>query len=761
MKEKKPSAITGLKLNRATFNDVSAEGLTWINFFYGNNGAGKSSIANAIQADDGVIWADGHSAADYDILVYNQAFIDRNFTAYDNLKGVFTVNEANISIQREVEQRKAEKKRLSDAYAAVSEEYAAKTAAKSALLAAFQAECWTRTADLRTGFAKALDGKKQKKSFADAILGEQNPTEHSLAQLKALYDIAFDSSARTYPEFQKVGTSATYASLPGKELLDKVIVSSSATPFAQFMKAIHATDWVRQGHAHYAGAAEGRCPYCQRTLPETFEKDLASCFDAQYQRDIRSLGQFQATYERETAEIVRALRRNLNCTMPSLQPEEYLSRVALLEKSFAVNAQKISEKLREPTRVVSLEDTDILLVEIGSLIDGINRQIRANNDVVNRKKASVKKCKTEIVQYLAFLLQATVQKYHADNSSLDSELAALTVRGQQLRKDIRTLSAEIAGLHAQMVSTEAAISHINHILSDSGFQGFHLRAKEGVANTYEIVRENGALAENLSEGERNFLAFLYFYHQVRGSMRSDAVREKIVVIDDPVSGMDSTALFLVSALVRKMIHLCRNRTESQAPGAPDAHIRQLFVLTHNVYFHREVTCKLVGDYDCVSFYIIRKTGNASAVQLCQRRKLPLSTELENYNPVQSSYAALWEELREIHSAIPARNVMRRILEYYFLRLCGYDGSDLRELVLVNNREKFIRQTENGEVDRTDYQLASSLLTDLNQPHGIDEGLNYVADCEDAAAYRRVFQMIFEVLGQGQHFHMMTTGSAPF
>lgn len=64
-------------------------------------------------------------------------------------------------------------------------------------------------------------------------------------------------------------------------------------------------------------------------------------------------------------------------------------------------------------------------------------------------------------------------------------------------------------------------------------------------NTYEVIRENGEVAENLSEGERNFIAFLYFYHLVRGSRSSDEVKDKIVVIDDPVSSMDSTALFLV------------------------------------------------------------------------------------------------------------------------------------------------------------------------------------------------------------------------
>ena len=55
MQRKVPSAIENITLNRATFTDVPVADLTFVNFFYGNNGAGKSSIAHAIEEDDGVI----------------------------------------------------------------------------------------------------------------------------------------------------------------------------------------------------------------------------------------------------------------------------------------------------------------------------------------------------------------------------------------------------------------------------------------------------------------------------------------------------------------------------------------------------------------------------------------------------------------------------------------------------------------------------------------------------------------------------------
>ena len=93
---------------------------------------------------------------------------------------------------------------------------------------------------------------------------------------------------------------------------------------------------------------------------------------------------------------------------------------------------------------------------------------------------------------------------------------------------------------------------INSTLKTSGFTGFHFREKEG--NAYELVRDSqtdhGA-AIGLSEGERRFVAFLYFFHTVMGSLEEDGeIEDKVVVIDDPVCSLDSEVLAFVAALVR-------------------------------------------------------------------------------------------------------------------------------------------------------------------------------------------------------------------
>jgi hypothetical protein len=125
--------------------------------------------------------------------------------------------------------------------------------------------------------------------------------------------------------------------------------------------------------------------------------------------------------------------------------------------------------------------------------------------------------------------------------------------------------------------------------------------------------------------------------------------------------------------------------------------------------------------------------------------------------VQNSYAALWGEYQEVDTAIPVLNVIRRILEYYFMQLCGYEGVDMRKRVLEDNRNKFVELVEGGHPDYTKYHLATAMLSYISATSvGFSDGLNYADDCADVTLYRTVFKLIFEALQQEQHYRMMTS-----
>ena len=395
------------------------------------------------------------------------------------------------------------------------------------------------------------------------------------------------------------------------------------------------------------------------------------------------------------------------------------------------------------------------------MLTSMNKQIQENNAIVNDRHKKQPECKQKVMQYLAYILRDEVDKYRKSRSDLQKEIDKLTDEKDKADKLVRSLRSTISKLRKQVVNTAAAVEGINTLLNDTGFQGFYIREKEDIPNVYEVVRsETNTVAENLSEGERNFIAFLYFHQLVLGSEDADSVvKNKIVVIDDPVSSMDSSALFVVGALVRDMIAICN--PDYTTKEHPQEYIKQIFILTHNAFFHQEVTYNQVQHYQYVSFFEITKVDNHSTVTPCVQRNRETPALIENRNPVQNSYAALWDTYIEVSSSNTLVNVIRQILDYYFLQLCGYSGVSIKDEILKKHRDDFVTKLPDGTEDCSELHMAASLLQYLCTSNDrISDGLNFIHTSIDVESCRRIFEKIFRHMGQGQHFDMMMKRQQP-
>ena len=78
MADKLTSEIESITLTEASFSKEPVElRPTTINFLFGNNGTGKTTIARTIHAaGSNVCFRNSRSADQYNILVFNQDFID-------------------------------------------------------------------------------------------------------------------------------------------------------------------------------------------------------------------------------------------------------------------------------------------------------------------------------------------------------------------------------------------------------------------------------------------------------------------------------------------------------------------------------------------------------------------------------------------------------------------------------------------------------------------------------------------------------------
>jgi wobble nucleotide-excising tRNase len=197
--------------------------------------------------------------------------------------------------------------------------------------------------------------------------------------------------------------------------------------------------------------------------------------------------------------------------------------------------------------------------------------------------------------------------------------------------------------------------------------------------------------------------------------------DRVVVFDDPVSSLDSDILFIVGSLIKGLFNEVRAET---------VHIKQVFVLTHNVYFHKEVTFNPKRANQAMNeetFWVVRKIGLVSKV------------EKHNSNPIKTSYELLWAEVRRPdRSRLTIQNTLRRILENYFKILGSVDPDKI--YALFDGKEKLICKALFSWV----HDGSHSALDDL-----------YVSiDDTMIDTYLKVFRAVFEKSGHLAHYKMM-------
>lgn len=293
-----------------------------------------------------------------------------------------------------------------------------------------------------------------------------------------------------------------------------------------------------------------------------------------------------------------------------------------------------------------------------------------------------------------------------------------------LRQQYSVLDNEIKEGNKNITSVQASVDEINRSLSAYGFTTFSIVPMEG-EHYYQIKRENGEIANStLSEGEITFITFLYFMQLVKGGNTPETTNsDRIIVIDDPISSLDSTILFVVSSLIKEEIKKIKKG---------ETNVLQLILLTHNVYFHKEVSFidSRTRSKNDTWFWILRKNNNKSIIQCYEKE-----------NPIQGSYELLWNELRNKDkiSIITLQNTMRRIYETYFKVLGKYDDDDILQ--------KFPSMQEK--------EICRSLLCWVNDgSHCVPDDYSIIPDEEQVEKYLEVFKKVFEVTGHIQHYNMM-------
>lgn len=717
--------------NDASYSDAQTlNDLKQINFLYGANGSGKTTISRII-ADlhafprASIQWKDGRAL---DCLVYNADFVRKTFVT--QMQGIFTLGEESADIIEKIEAAKAQ---VFDHWSTIGnlqsalgqDESSGKRGELKALRANFEEQCWGVKQRHDNHFKGAFEGLRNNKvRFCDRVLAEADANGaalHDVDSLKARAETVYqDGLVRLEPI-----SSPSFDDLSayeGDAILAKRVVGKEDVDIAGLIRRLGNSDWVKAGMEFLHDAGE-RCPFCQQRVDADLSTRLNEYFDETYLADMATLNSLAENYRTATETILARLEGILadgpkHLDQPALQAE-----FDRFKSVVAANRNLIESKRKEPSSVVALASTAVITDEIKRLIATTNAAVSSHNAMVANHANEKSKLTDEIWKLILEEEKAPLKAYLDAKTALDKAIAGLTAGILKKQEDHRKAKAELTELEKSVTSVQPTVNDINSTLESFGFTGFKLATAPDQDHLYVVVREDGTDATaTLSEGEKSFITFLYFYNLIRGShAASGMTSERVIVFDDPVSSLDSDVLFIVSALIKRVL--------DEAKGGQGL-VKQAFVLTHNIYFHKEVTFDPKRNKKCQrheTFWIIRKIENAS------------SLESYDHNPIRTSYELLWNEVRNPErSNISIQNTLRRILENYFTILGNRNKDDIIDK--FQGRDKLV---------------CASLYSWVNDGSHSAYDDCYVSPSDgQVEVYLSVFKRIFEEEGHIAHYNMM-------
>ncbi len=710
----------------ATYDDdgVTIDKLKKINFFYGNNGSGKTTITEVIRniekyPDCSIDWEDKKVAT----YVYNRNFVNENFRLDNPIKGIFTLGKESVKLKMTMSDIKDKIRKHNDELDNLSKQSAKKNAEKTVLFEEFKENCWVIKRDLDHEFKELIEGfRNSKEKFMKKCIEESQKMHKklkSIEEIRSKKESIFDRPVEQVDSYLPISYSESFEKHP---IYKQKIIGKGDVDIAELITRLNISDWVQQGNI-IIKSSEGLCPFCQQSLPNEFEEKLNNYFDQTYNRQIADLRNVTDKYKYNVENVIEQLNTVINSEQFSFINKEALQHsLEMIKSKYEENKLLIESKKIEPSRAIELVELSSYITLVNAEISKVNIKIREYNNMIQNLKAEKEKLIDDMWRYVAEKNKMNMESFVRSKSRIENALSGIEDRKQKKKEYLQKYENELQELQEQSTSIEHSVSEINTILRSFGFKNFQL-ATTSEKGSYKIVRENGEeVKDTLSEGEKTFITFLYFYQLLKGSNNQrEIVTDKIVVIDDPISSLDSNVLFMVSTLVRKIMFDMKEATSD---------IEQVFIFTHNIYFHKEITFnKGKKAYGKGGFWIVRKVNNVTSIQQYQE------------NPIQTSYELLWKELKNIDtkSIINIQNVMRRILENYFKFFGNIKLDDLEE--------KFELMEEK--------MICRSLISWINDgSHYISEDLYIESNEELVIRYMDVFKSIFYKQGHDAHYDMM-------
>ncbi len=420
--------------------------------------------------------------------------------------------------------------------------------------------------------------------------------------------------------------------------------------------------WVEEGISIHKQNNSQQCEFCNQELPEYRLSELEKHFSDEF---IKLKDKIIKAIEWLPKQIIKidALESEFEL-YPEFKEEFKTLKESLLNNIKTINQifdkwiNNLTKKQGNPFIIISeLETIDSNAIDYyNSEIDKFNAVVGKHNNKTKNFSDELKKLKFKLeLHYTSFYFhEFNLKKNKLDIEKQSDEISRLTILKNSLNIDIKSLegllSNEAIGAGEFNNKLHRFLGRKNIILEfDSENHG------------YKILRD-GVQANNLSEGEKTAISFVYFVTKLREN--DNKIEDSIIVIDDPISSFDSNNLFSSYSFLKNECGTAK----------------QLFVITHNfAYF------KLIRDWfnplkPRTSVYLIEANIiNETRHSIIKTATASLTKYASEYHFIFSQvYKFKNEEIDEVNAYLIG-NLLRKLLEAFLSFKYPLKRSDFKTL----------------------------------------------------------------------------------
>jgi wobble nucleotide-excising tRNase len=643
-------------------NDLATFGR--YNLIYGWNGSGKTTLSRLFRAletrtapgsgqvtfsiNGKDVSGDEFAQATIPVRVFNRDFMSDSVFPVEgrDVPPIFVVGKENIEKQKEIDQLK------SDLNKAQGESQSARSAKQEAEKA-FDKFCIDRAKVVRDTLRSAGSNpynnydKSNFKDRAQRMADAEDSKTYKLSETDRDRLLA-QQQATPKPKVQtltyRLPTLGPVAETVLSELLPTTVVSATL----QALKDDPGLSaWARQGLGLHQERHEEHCLFCEQVLPSGRLAALEAHFNAEYERLMKRLDNEIAGIN-ATATAVAELKLPNRAEFYDDLAAEYDSAEAALRQAIDLTkgfldsmVQALEDKKMRPFECMVL---DVAQPEFeNGVVEQLTAIIQKHNQACDDFQIRVSTARNQLEEDS---VAGNLDEFQERRDAVLASEASI----EKADAEVERLNTEIARLERNIIEHRRPAEELTEDLRK--YLGHSELCLETKDTGYAITRK-GMPAQALSEGETTAIALLYFLKSLKD--RRFDLAKGVVVLDDPVSSLDANALYLAFGFIRE-------RTKDAA---------QLFILTHNFTFFREVRNwfrHLKGeDKKQTRFYMLdcASDGNQRCSTIC-----PLDPLLKQY---ESEYHYLFARIYRSAAASPPSglednyilpNMARRLLEAF-------------------------------------------------------------------------------------------------